>query len=144
MNPPLVGIIANPVSARDIRRIISHAGNMTIPDRANIVLRLLAGLAATGVQKVVMMPENSGIIVHLLRGLERAARQGGDDFPELDILEMPVTGKAADSSLASKIMREMDVSAIIILGGDGTNRVVVAECKNIPVASVSRAVDFPG
>ena len=40
-----VGIIANPVSARDIRRIVSHAGNLTINDRANIVLRLLTGLA---------------------------------------------------------------------------------------------------
>jgi len=137
MNSPLVGIIANPVSGSDIRRIISHAGNMTISDRANIVLRLLAGLAATGVQKVVMMPENSGITGHLLRGLKRAASQGKTDFPQLDILEMPVTGKAADSSLATKMMREMDVSAIIILGGDGTHRVVVAECANIPVASVS-------
>ena len=29
-----VGIIANPISARDIRRVISHAGNLPINDRA--------------------------------------------------------------------------------------------------------------
>ena len=60
MTGPVVGIIANPVSARDIRRIIAHAGNLQITDRANIVLRILAGLAATGVGQVVMMPENAG------------------------------------------------------------------------------------
>ncbi|WP_284165382.1 hypothetical protein [Frigidibacter sp. SD6-1] len=41
-----VGIIANPVSARGIRRIVSHAGNLPINDRANIVLRMLTGLMA--------------------------------------------------------------------------------------------------
>ena len=43
MSAPIVGIIANPVSARDIRRVIAHAGNLQIVDRANIVLRILAG-----------------------------------------------------------------------------------------------------
>ena len=56
-----VGIIANPISARDIRRVISHAGNLPINDRANIVLRMMAGLAASGVEEVVVMPENGGI-----------------------------------------------------------------------------------
>ncbi|NNE64251.1 MAG: acetoin catabolism protein X, partial [Gammaproteobacteria bacterium] len=37
---PLIGIIANPVSARDIRRVVAHAGNMQITERANIILRL--------------------------------------------------------------------------------------------------------
>ncbi len=137
MKPPLVGIIANPVSARDIRRIIASAGNMTIPDRANAVLRLLAGLAAGGVNRVVMMPERSGICAQLLRELERAARQGKTGFAKLDFLEMPVTGKAADSSLAAKMMHETGVLAIVVLGGDGTHRVVVRECGNIPIASVS-------
>ncbi len=54
---PLVGIIANPVSARDIRRVVTHAGSLQIADRAGIVLRALAALAAGGVGRVVMMPE---------------------------------------------------------------------------------------
>ena len=69
---PVVGIIANPVSARDIRRIVAYAGNMQITDRANIVLRLLAGLGAVGIERVLIMPENSGIRAHVMRGLQRA------------------------------------------------------------------------
>ena len=54
-----VGIIANPISARDIRRVISHAGNLPINDRANIVLRMMTGLAASGVGEVVAMPKTA-------------------------------------------------------------------------------------
>jgi predicted polyphosphate/ATP-dependent NAD kinase len=145
MSPPLVGIIANPVSARDIRRIISHAGNMPISDRANVILRLMAGMAATGVSNVVMMPEKSGICGYLNRDLKRATKQGKTCFPDLDILDMPVTGKAVDSSLAANIMSKMGVAAIVVLGGDGTHRVVVRECGNIPIASVSTGTNnaFP-
>lgn len=142
---PIVGIIANPVSARDIRRIISHAGNMTITDRANVVLRLMAGMAATGVEKVVMMPENSGICRHLVRDLDRASKQGQNSFPQLEILDMPVSGKAADSALAARKMQELGVATIIVLGGDGTHRVVAGECGDIPIASVSTGTNnaFP-
>ena len=46
---PLVGIIANPVSARDIRRVIANANSLQLADRVNIVLRLLSSLASCGV-----------------------------------------------------------------------------------------------
>ena len=95
MSGPVVGIIANPVSARDIRRIISHAGSLQITDRANIVLRILAGLAATGVGRAVMMPENAGIRGHLTRAMTRAANLGEARFPALSFLDMPVTAKEA-------------------------------------------------
>ncbi len=49
MAEPWVGIIANPVSARDIRRVIANAASLQITDRANIVLRVLACLKACGV-----------------------------------------------------------------------------------------------
>lgn len=142
---PVVGIIANPVSARDIRRVISHAGNLQITDRANILLRILAGLAATGISKVIMMPENAGIYGHLRRALGRAANAGEARFPTLQLLDMTVTGHAADSATAARIMRKMDVGAIVVLGGDGTHRVVISESGNIPIAGVSTGTNnaFP-
>ena len=140
-----VGIIANPVSARDIRRIVSHAGNLSINDRANIVLRLLAGLAASGVEDVLIMPENGGIRAHLLRMIERESRAGRRRFPQLAYLEMPVTGTSEDSAEAARRMRDQGVGAIVVLGGDGTCRVVVSQCGGIPVAGVSTGTNnaFP-
>jgi predicted polyphosphate/ATP-dependent NAD kinase len=145
MTGPVVGVIANPVSARDIRRIVSHAGSLQITDRANIVLRILAGLAAAGVGEVVMMPENAGLRGHLTRAIARAVSTGQARFPDLRFLDMRVTGEAADSATAARWMRRMDVAAVVVLGGDGTHRVVVAECGNIPIAGVSTGTNnaFP-
>ncbi len=137
MSAPIVGIIANPVSARDIRRVIAHAGNLQIVDRANMVLRILAGLAATGIERVLMMPEKGGIRGHLLRAMAREANRGGLRLPEVSYLEMPVTGGPADSAAAARAMKKMAVAAIVILGGDGTHRIVVSECGQVPIAGVS-------
>jgi len=140
-----VGIIANPVSARDIRRIIAYAGNLPINDRANIVLRMLAGLHCAGVEEVVIMPENGGIRFHLMRAVEREQRMGHHRFPRIRYLDMPVTGTADDSAHAARMMREECVAAIAVLGGDGTHRVVASQCGNIPIAGVSTGTNnaFP-
>lgn len=140
-----VGIIANPVSARDIRRIVSHAGNLPINERANIVLRMLTGLAHAGVERVVMMPENGGIRVQLMRAIGREENLGSRRLPAVDYLDMPVTATAEDSREAAIIMHDLGVKAIIVLGGDGTNRVVVSACRNTPTAGVSTGTNnaFP-
>lgn len=140
-----VGIIANPVSARDIRRIISHAGNLPINDRANIVLRILTGLASTGVDEVLIMPENGGIRSQLLRTIGRESRMGKFGFPKVTYLDMPVTCTAEDSAEAARQMHDQGVGAIVVLGGDGTNRVVVSSCGNTPISGVSTGTNnaFP-
>ncbi|MCZ0734886.1 ATP-NAD kinase family protein [Phreatobacter sp. AB_2022a] len=145
MTGPVVGIIANPVSARDIRRIVAHAGSMQATDRANIVLRILAGLAAAGIGQVVMMPEHAGIRAHVQRAIVRADNLGEARFPALAVLDMPVSGTARDSATAARMMREQGVAAIVVLGGDGTHRVVVGGCGAIPIAGVSTGTNnaFP-
>lgn len=137
MAGPVVGIIANPLSARDIRRVVAHAGGLQTADRASIVICILAGLAASGVDQVIMMPDNVGLSAHLLRAMARIGRTGEAAFPELRFLEMKVTGEAADSATAARRMREIDVAAIIVLGGDGTHRVVVSQCGKVPIAGIS-------
>ncbi|WP_035251276.1 ATP-NAD kinase family protein [Actibacterium atlanticum] len=140
-----VGIIANPVSARDIRRIVSHAGNLPINDRANIVLRMLTGLATAGVEEVVIMPENGGIRTQLMRTITRENNMGTLRFPKVTYLDMPVTCTADDSAEAARQMAAQGVGAIAVLGGDGTNRVVVANSGNTPIAGVSTGTNnaFP-
>jgi predicted polyphosphate/ATP-dependent NAD kinase len=140
-----VGIIANPVSARDIRRVIANATALQITDRANIVLRVLACLKACGIDDVVMMPENGGIGGHVRRGLERSRNRGEAEFPELSYVEMPITGTVADTVRAAAAMRMQKVSAIVVLGGDGTHRAVVSAARGIPIAGISTGTNnaFP-
>ncbi|BAN26949.1 ATP-NAD kinase family protein [Caballeronia insecticola] len=133
---PLVGIIANPVSARDIRRVIANANSLQLADRVNIVLRLLSSLASCGVGRVLMMPDREGLKVMLTRHLAR--KQGPDAaLAAVEFLDMPVTARVDDTFRAARMMREAGVDALIVLGGDGTHRAVVRECGQVPLAGLS-------
>jgi len=142
--PPCVGIIANPVSARDIRRIVANAGNLQIAERVNIVMRLLTTLHGTGVQRVLMMPDKAGIRAMLTRNLKRENNLH-HSFPALEFLDMDPTSTVEDTFLAARMMRAAGVRAIIVLGGDGTHRAVVRECSDIPIAGLSTGTNnaFP-
>ncbi|WP_321797186.1 ATP-NAD kinase family protein [Caballeronia sp. J97] len=133
---PLVGIIANPVSARDIRRVIANANSLQLADRVNIVLRLLSSLASCGVPRVLMMPDREGLKVMLQRHLSR--KQGPDAaLAQVEFLDMPVTARVDDTFRAARMMLDAGVDALIVLGGDGTHRAVVRECGQVPIAGLS-------
>lgn len=142
---PVVGIVANPVSARDIRRVVANAAGLQVTDRANILLRVLAALRACGVADVLMMPEKGGIRSHVERGVARAHAHGEDLYPAIHAVAMPVTGTVADTHRAAREMRLAGVSAIVVLGGDGTHRAVAAECGAVPIAGISTGTNnaFP-
>lgn len=144
VRPPRVGIIANPVSARDIRRVIANANSLQLADRVNIVLRLLAALAAGGVDRVLMMPDREGLRVMLQRHLARS-RDSRASMAAVEYLDMPVAGSVDDTLRAARMMREAGVAAIVVLGGDGTHRAVIRECGDIPIVGLSTGTNnaFP-
>jgi NAD kinase len=141
---PCIGIIANPVSARDIRRIIANASNLQIADRVNIVLRVLSALAAMRVPRVLMMPDKGGIRAMLMRSLQREHNLH-HAFPEVEFLDMEPTSTVDDTFLAARMLRDAGVNAIVVLGGDGTHRAVVRECRDVPIAGLSTGTNnaFP-
>jgi predicted polyphosphate/ATP-dependent NAD kinase len=139
-----VGIIANPVSARDIRRVIAHASNLQIAERVSIVLRLLTTLKALGVTRVLAMPDKAGLRALLHRHLQRE-RPDGSPFPAVEYLDMEVTSTVEDTFEAARRLRAAGVRALIVLGGDGTHRAVVRECADVPIAGLSTGTNnaFP-
>jgi len=136
-----VGIVANPASGRDIRRLVAGASVFGNADKAGMVLRLLAGLGAAGVERALMMPAADGLSATLHRQL-RGAPAGG---ARLEELRMPLTGTAADTAHAVAAMRDAGVAAIAVLGGDGTHRVVAKGCADIPLCALSTGTNnaFP-
>ncbi len=141
---PSIGIIANPVSARDIRRVIANASNLQIADRVNIVLRVLTTVASLGVPRVLMMPDRGGIRAMLQRQLRREHNLH-HTFPEVEFLDMEPTSTVDDTFLAARMMRAAGVRSIVVLGGDGTHRAVVRECNDVPIAGLSTGTNnaFP-
>lgn len=133
----IVGIIANPASGKDIRRLVAHGSAFDNNEKINMVRRVLLGLAATGVAEVRYLPDSYGIV-------QRAAAAAKVTLP-LTPLPMPVVGHATDSTEAAQRMRDGGVAVIVTLGGDGTNRAVAKGCGDVPLVPISTGTNnvFP-
>jgi len=141
MSSPLVGIIANPASGRDIRRLVAHGTVFDNNEKTAIVRRVLLGLEAVGIRSVAYMPEHDfGILPRAITGLHGHPLQ-----LTADPLEMPVLGTSADSTRAAQVLAELGAGCIITLGGDGTNRVVAKGCGTVPLVPISTGTNnvFP-
>src|SRR5204862_7848728 len=100
MSAPLVGIIANPASGRDIRRLVAHGTVFDNNEKAAIVRRVLLGLEAVGIQRVAYMPEHDfGILPRALNELHGHSHHHRPAGP----LGWPVLGPTPDSPLALKL-----------------------------------------
>jgi len=138
-----VGIIANPASGRDIRRLVAHGSVFDNAEKVNIVRRILLALNTLNLDRVYIMPDSFGIGNEAVNGLWGEEKE---NFKlDVEILGMTVTGTAEDSFNAAVLMEEKNVDIIIILGGDGTNRVVVKALTNTPILSLSTGTNnvFP-
>jgi ATP-NAD kinase N-terminal domain len=136
-----VGVIANPASGRDVRRLVGGASVFGNADKAGMILRLLVGLAATGVDRVLMLPAGDGLSTTLRRHLHSASRT----LPVLEEIRMTLHGTARDSRVAVERMVDEGVRAIVVLGGDGTHRVVAKTCGDVPLCALSTGTNnvFP-
>ncbi len=136
-----VGIIANPASGKDIRRLVAYGTVFDNLEKVNIVRRILLGLAAAGVRKVIYMPDYYGIVPRAVEGLS------SKDRPPLDIVpaDVPLTCTQQDSAAAAAAMRGSGAGCIVTLGGDGTNRMVAKGCGDVPLLPVSTGTNnvFP-
>ena len=141
---PIVGIIANPASGRDLRRLTAHAGLHSSTDKASVVQRLLAAFGATGIRHALLPPDMTGIAAAVLRASQtRQARDG--HWPFLEFLDMPLRQSVEDTRLAARRMVERGVALIAVLGGDGTHKAVAAEVGDVLAGAVHRDQQrFPG
>jgi predicted polyphosphate/ATP-dependent NAD kinase len=144
--PATVGVIANPASGRDIRRLVAGASVFDNAEKGSMVFRAMAGLGSAGVERVVMMPAADGVGAALERQLSgRRGALAEAPFPALEVLGQASTGTAQDTVAAVREMVAREVAAIVVLGGDGTHRLVAAHCGDIPMLALSTGTNnaFP-
>ncbi len=132
-----VGIIANPASGKDIRRLVAHGSVFDNNEKINIVQRVLRGLDALGIARVLAMPDSFGLAI--------SAYERAGVALEMTLLDLPVTNTQADSRRAAAAMAAAGVGCIVTLGGDGTNRVVAQGCGYVPILPISTGTNnvFP-
>jgi len=139
-----VGIIANPASGRDVRRLTANAGVYSSTEKASVVQRLLGAFGATGIEHVLLAPDMTGIAAAVLKASQgRNARES--HWPRLTFLDMPLRQTVEDTRLAARMMAERGVALIAVLGGDGTHKAVAAEVGDTPLLTLSTGTNnaFP-
>ncbi|MBF0530229.1 MAG: NAD(+)/NADH kinase [Deltaproteobacteria bacterium] len=132
-----VGIIANPASGKDIRRLVAYGSVFDNNEKVNIVRRIILGLDSLGVPEVFFMPDFYGIGPRAMDDLEVSLK--------ISLLDMVAEGQQEDSTLAARLFNEKGVGCIITLGGDGTNRAVAKGCGQTPLLPISTGTNnvFP-
>ena len=132
-----VGIIANPVSGKDIRRLVAHGSVFDNQEKVRIVRRIFMGLAALGVTEVVYMPDYYGIVERAARGCTAAISRRP--------VPLKMENHQNDSIRSAAWMASHDIGCIIVLGGDGTCRAVAKGTNQTPLLPVSTGTNnvFP-
>jgi predicted polyphosphate/ATP-dependent NAD kinase len=140
-----IGIVANPMSGRDIRRLVAQASVFPNAEKTNMVLRLLAAAGTTGVETVLMSTDSMGVAGGVLRA-QRKRRADAGRWPALEFVQLDaITGTAADTRNLVAAMRTRGAAVVIVLGGDGTVRAASAESGEVPVLPLSTGTNnaFP-
>jgi predicted polyphosphate/ATP-dependent NAD kinase len=132
-----IGVIANPASGKDIRRLVTHASVYDNLEKAHILRRMFLALDAVGIQEVIYMPDYDGLVAKALKGLKLSLKASP--------LHMDMWADERDTTEAAGRFCESGVGCIITLGGDGTNRAVAKGCSSIPLVAVSTGTNnvFP-
>jgi predicted polyphosphate/ATP-dependent NAD kinase len=137
----MIGIIANPSSGKDIRRLVAQATVFDNMEKVNIVQRILSVIYTSGINEVYVMPDAFHISQRATININKNLKC---DFSVKE-LDIKFGNDQNDSTQAAKQLCEMGASCIITLGGDGTNRAVAKTCKDVPLIPVSTGTNnvFP-
>lgn len=132
-----VGVIANPLAGKDIRRMVAEASPTSDMAKVGIVRRAVIGAVEGGATRVILADDRRGLAFRAIDRLELDA--------ELVVLEEPVIDSGKNSELAARRCREEGAGAVIVLGGDGTHRDVAKGWRHAPLVALSTGTNnvFP-
>ena len=129
-----IGIIANPASGKDIRRLTARASVFDNQEKSAIVRRCIAGIEGLCPDAVIRYYPDSH---HITR----------EALAQSDLRSQPIDGAfsstAEDSTVAAHQLSEANV--VISLGGDGTNRAIGKSLGEVPLIALSTGTNnaFP-
>ena len=128
-----IGIIANPQSGKDIRRLVSYATTIDNNEKVNICKRIVLAAYGIGIDKAVFMPDTFTMGYSVQYQLE------DDKMPccEIEVLDFDFDASMADTVQAAAIMEELGLGCVVVLGGDGTSRAAAKCLKKTPMLSIS-------
>lgn len=125
-----LGILANPMSGRDVRRLAARARRDNPEDKQNLIARAVVGACAAGVDRFLLVDDCFRIHRSAVENMNIGA-----EFEFVDVGQLET--KPSDTQRAVLAMKEQGVGAMIVLGGDGTSRLVAKTWRDAPMIPIS-------
>ena len=143
----VLGVIANPASGKDIRRLVAHADVTSNTAKRSMLVRALLGAAQASEGAGHPVPETARLEVRYLHDQANLAASAVE-VSGLSGRAVDVGGRwnqAADTTAAARALRDAGAGAVLVLGGDGTCRAAVMGWPDIPIAALSTGTNnaFP-
>lgn len=132
-----VGIIANPLAGRDVRRVAARAERSLPEEKRNRVARAVIGAVAAGADRVLVMDEPFRVSRSAVESLQIEA--------EIEVVEIGARLSARDTERAASRMRAAGCAALVVVGGDGTSRAVAKAWPDAPLIPLTAGTNnvFP-
>lgn len=130
---PPIGLVANPASGKDVRRISARASVFDNQEKTAMLRRALAGIRAFGDCAIRYLPD----LHHVCKQAVDAVGINAEPLP------IAVAARAEDTTRAAREL--VGAAAVLVLGGDGTNRAFAKGWLNAPLISLSTGTNnaFP-
>ena len=133
MTPRCVGLVANPASGKDVRRVTARASVFDNQEKSAMVRRCLVGIRAFSSAPIRYMPDPHHV-----------ARRAVDELKvDAEALDIEIDAHVGDTIRAARALR--GAAAVIVLGGDGTNRAFAKGWLDAPLIALSTGTNnaFP-
>lgn len=123
-----IGLIINPMAGRDIRRLVALASLQSGPEKALVAKRLMAGMAAVPGVEILLPDDRSGFFSWLKDDM-------GRDMT-VRLVPRPL-GEDDSTVLWVRMLEEAGARALVVVGGDGTQRNVAQAHPQVPVLPIA-------
>jgi hypothetical protein len=125
------------MSGKDVRRLAARASRVTGEHKRDQIARAVIGAAASGVEHILLVKDPTRIAQSAIEGMNIDAK--------IELIDIGARLNAGDTQRAVLEMRDRGSAAIVVLGGDGTNRAIAQVWPDAPLVSISTGTNnvFP-
>ena len=138
----VIGIVANPASGKDVRRLVARASVFDNQEKRAIVRRALTGAVSAGARQFVYHNDAHGIVS---QAIEEVVQSLGISDMNATPVDSTQTGTALDTISSARAMKDIGCDVVMTLGGDGTNRAFCLGWADAPLLPMSTGTNnvFP-
>jgi len=128
-----VGIVASPSAGKDLRRLVANAGSVGDVDKISIIRRAASGAIEGGATRLLYLDDTRHLVERALEGLMSPPYS----HVHMERIEVPSLGSSRDSVRAAEALAKEHVPAVLVFGGDGTNRDIAKGWQDAPIIPIS-------